>query len=66
MAVQQDFLSLSMDRLIGFGKVTALKMLQHPFRLYWAIDEIDLKENSVKIMSLYEHTEPFDHLIDQL
>ena len=66
MAVQQYFLSISMDQLIGFGKVTSLKMLQHFFRLYVAIGEINLKENPVKIIRPYDHTEPFDHLIEKL
>ena len=38
------------DQLTGFGQVSAPTMLQHLFSVYGMIDEIDLEENSVKIM----------------
>ena len=41
-------------------------MLQHLFRLYGVIDEIDLKGNSVKMMGVYDPTEPPTLLIIQL
>ena len=41
-------------------------MLQHIFRLYRVIDEIDPKENSFKIMGTYNPAEPLARLIDKL
>ena len=52
-----------MDQLTGFEQVTALDMLQHIFRSYWAIDETDLEENAVKMMGTYEPSEPPTSLI---
>ena len=64
--VQKLFLSLMIDQLIGFVPVTALEMLQHIFRSYGAIDKIDLEENAIKMMGLYDPSEPLFRLIDQL
>ena len=64
--VQQVFLSPIMDQLTGFGKATALEMLQHLFRSQGAIDEINLEENDVKMMGPYDPAEPLACLIDQL
>ena len=53
MVAQQVFLSPIMDQLTGLGQVTSLEMLQHIFKSYRLIDEIDLEENLVKIMGPY-------------
>ena len=50
MAVEPVFLSPLVDKLIGFGQVSAHTMLQHLFSSYRAINKINLKENSVKMM----------------
>ena len=42
MAMQPVFLYPLMDQLMGFGQMTALKMLQHLFNSYGATDEINL------------------------
>ena len=65
-AVEPVFLSPLVDYMIGFGQVSELIMLQHPFTGYEAIDEIDLKENKEKIMGPYDHVEPLDRLIEEL
>ena len=41
-------------------------MLQHLFRYYGAIDEIDLEENAVKMMGEYDPPETLVLLIGQL
>ena len=41
-------------------------MLQHLFASYGAIEEIDLKENAVKMMGPYDPAEPLARLIEQL
>ena len=46
------------DQLTGFGQAPALIMLQNLFARYGAIDEIDLKENAVKMMGTYDPAEP--------
>ena len=38
------------EQLISFGPFSVLAMLQHIYTFDGAIDEIDLKENAVKIM----------------
>ena len=48
------------------GQVTALKMVQHIFTSYRVIDKIDLEENMVNMMGLYNPTEPLVRLIDEL
>ena len=55
-----------MYQLTILGKVTALEMLKHLFSSYREIDEIDFKENSVKMMGPYDSTELLAHLINQL
>ena len=65
MVVQQVFLSPNKYQMIVFGKLKALKMLQHLFRLYVDIYEINLKGNPAKMMGPYEPTDPLDHLIEQ-
>ena len=55
-----------MDQLTGFRQVMALDMLQHFFRSYGAIDEIDLKEKSVKMMGEFEPVETLTNLTNQL
>ena len=65
-AVEPVFLSPLLDQLTGFGQVSALTMLQNLFSSYKTIDEIDLEENSVKMMGPYDPTEPLARLIEQL
>ena len=64
--MQPVFLSPLLDQLMGFGQVAALKMLQHLFTSYGVIDEIDLKENAVKMIVLYNPTEPLARIIEKL
>ena len=66
MAVQQVFLSPIMDQLRGFEQVRKVSMLQHIFRSYGAIYEIDLEENFVKMIGVYDPSEPPNRLIYQL
>ena len=63
IAVEPVFLSPLVDQLTGFGQVSALTMMQHLFSSYGAIDEIDLKENAVKIMGPYKPAENLAQLI---
>ena len=63
MAVESVFLSPLVDELKGFGKVSALIMLQHLFASYGVINEIDLEENAVKMMGPYDLVEPLSQLI---
>ena len=53
MAMVTVFLSPMVDQLTGFGQVYTLTMIQHLFSSYRAIDEINLKQNAVKIMGIY-------------
>ena len=63
-AVEPVFLSQMVDQLTGFGQVSALTMLQHLFSIYRVIDEIDLEENSVKMMGPYDPAETLAQLIE--
>ena len=65
-AVEPVFLSPLVDQLTVFGKVTKLTMLKYIFYSYGAIDEIDLKEDAVKIMGPYDPAEPLYQMIEQL
>ena len=65
-AVEPVFLSPLVYQLTGFGKVSALIMLQHLFYSYRAIDKIDLKENTVKMMGPYDPAETLVQIIEQL
>ena len=56
--VEPVFLSSMVYQLTGFGQVSALIMLQHLFSSYGSINEIDLKENAVKMMGPYDPAEP--------
>ena len=56
--VEPVFLSPLVDQLTGFGQVFALTMLQHLLSSYRRIDKIDLEENSMKIMGLYNFKNP--------
>ena len=64
--VQPVSLSPLVYQLTGFGQVYALWILRHLFISYGSIDEIDLKENAVKIMGPYDPTEPLARLIKKL
>ena len=60
VAVVSVFLYLLVEQITGFGQVFALTMLQHFFSNYGVIDEIDLKENAVKMMGRYNPAETLD------
>ena len=53
-AAEPVFLSPLVDRLTGFGHVSAFTMIQHLFTSYGAMHEIDLEENEAKIMGPYD------------
>ena len=65
MAIQPFLLSLLVHQLMGFGQVTVLQMLQYLLNSYETIEEIDLEENTVKILGPYDPAEPLDGLILQ-
>ena len=65
-AVQPVFLSILVDQLTGFGKVSALAMLQHLFTYYESIDETNLKKKVVKMMDSYDPPEPLSCQIKKL
>ena len=48
------FLSPLVDQLIGFEQVSALAMNKHLFSSYRTIEKMDLEENAVKTMGLYD------------
>ena len=52
-------------QLTCFRYVSVLAMLQHLFTSYRAIDEIDLKENAVKMTEPYDNAEPLAILIEK-
>ena len=53
-AEEPVLLSPLVDHLTGFLQMSALTMIQHLLLRYGAIDEIDLEENAVNMMGLYE------------
>ena len=55
-----------MDQSVRFVQVKALHMLQHLFNSHREIDEINLEENSVKIVGPYNPAESLERLINQL
>ena len=55
--VHPFFLYPLLDQLASFRQVTALQMLQHIFNSYGAIDKIDLKKNTEKMMGTYDPAE---------
>ena len=63
MLVKPVFLSPLVDQLTGFGQVSTLTMRQHLFSRYRAIKKIDLKENAVNMMGLYDPAEPLVQII---
>ena len=65
-AVEPVLLSPLVYQLTGFVHVSALTMTQHLFSSYGAINEIDLKENAVKMMGPYDPAEPYARLIELL
>ena len=64
--VEPVFLFPLVDHLIGFSKMSALTMLHNIFLSYRKIYQIDLEENSAKMMGPYEPTEPLSRLIQHL
>ena len=64
--VEPVILSPLVDQLTGFGQVTALTIEQNFFSSYGAIDNIDLEENTVKVMGPYNPSKPLFQLIEKL
>ena len=56
-AVEPFFLSPLVDQMTVFGQVSTLTMLQHLFLKYGTIDELDLEENTIKMMGPYNPAE---------
>ena len=54
MAVQQVLLSPLVDQLTGSGQVSTIDVLKHIFTSYGAIEKINIKENTVKMMETYD------------
>ena len=54
-----------MDQFTLFGQVTALHILQYMLNSYGDIDEVDIEENTVKMMGPYDPAETLSRLIDQ-
>ena len=66
MGVESLLLSPLVYHLTGFWQVSALTMLQHLFSRYRAIEDIELKENAIKMFGPYSPDEPLSRLIEQL
>ena len=64
-AVHPLFLYPLVNRLTGFGHVSALQIIQHLFISYRVIDQIELKEKAVKMMGPYEPVDSLAWLIEQ-
>ena len=64
--VQPVFMSPMIDQLTVFGQMTALKILQHLFISYGAIDKINHKGKAVKMMGSFNPAKPLAYLIDKL
>ena len=58
VAVEPVFLSPLLYQIAGFVQVPALTILQNLFSSYRVIDKINLEENAVKMMGLYDPAEP--------
>ena len=52
-SVEQIFFLPIKDQVTCFGQLTALEMMDHIFRAYRLIDEINVKENALKMMRPY-------------
>ena len=65
-AVKPVFQNLMVYQLTGFVQVSTLNMTKHLFYSYGSIKEIDLKENTVKMMRPYKPAEPPSRLIEHL
>ena len=50
---------------MGFVQVMALEMMNNIFRTYGAINDINLKENSVHMMGTYHPVEPLTGITGQ-
>ena len=53
-------------QLAGYGQVTAMDMMDHLFKYHRAIENIDLEENTAKMMVPYNPEQPLVQLIDKL
>ena len=60
------FLSLIRYHLAGFGQVISLEMMNFFFRAYGAIGDIEIKENDVRIMGVYQLAKPLARLIEKI
>ena len=64
--VKPIFLATIKYQLTGFVEFATLDMINHLFRAYRVIGEIDLNENDVQMMGAYHPIEPLTRLIEQL
>ena len=64
--VEPVFMYTIKDILKGFKKVTCMVMMAHLFRAYGKIDDINLKEDAVKMMGPYNPAEPPARLIEKM
>ena len=66
MAVETVFKYPLVEQITGFGKVSALTMLQPLFSSYGLIDKTDLEDNAVKMIGPYDPAETLARIIEQL
>ena len=66
MAVETVFMYPLVEQITGFGKVSALTMLQPLFSSYGLIDKTDLEDNAVKMIGPYDPAETLARIIEQL
>jgi hypothetical protein len=64
--VEGDFLSTLRHELTGFNQVTALQMVTHLYTTYGYIDEVDIEDNLVAMMKLYDPEKPLATLTSQV
>ena len=64
--VQPVLLSPLVYQLTVFGQVSVLTILHYLFTMYRAIEEINFKENMVKMMEPYDPADPLAQLIKYL
>ena len=62
-AVEPVFMSLIKDHLPGFVQITALEMMNHLYSTFGDINDIELEDNSVRMMGAYHSSESLTRLI---
>ena len=65
-AVDTVFLSLIKYHLAGFSQVISPEIMHCVFGAYGAIDNIEIKENTVRIMGAYQLAKPLARLIEKI